>query len=110
MQTSLAGRDTPTLDSRGGECKVPALQYRFPCHAPETGYSLSNVGPWRRGRMRGRFGLGAALAVALCSLVVAACGGSDSGGSGGGGGGASSGSSGGTNQTAGVKKIDPNSM
>jgi multiple sugar transport system substrate-binding protein len=60
--------------------------------------------------MRGRFGLGAALAVALCSLVVAACGGSDSGGSGGGGGGASSGSSGGTNQTAGVKKIDPNSM
>src|SRR3954451_14052258 len=82
MQTSLAGRDTPTLDSRGGECKVPALQYRFPCHAPETGYSLSNVGPWRRGRMRGRFGLCAAVAVALCSFVVAACG-SDSGGGGG---------------------------
>jgi len=63
--------------------------------------------------MRGRFGLGAAVAVALCSFVVAACG-SDSGGGGGGGGGGSSsgssGSSGGTNQTAGVKKIDPNSM
>jgi multiple sugar transport system substrate-binding protein len=59
--------------------------------------------------MRGRFGLGAALAVALCSLVVAACGGSDSGGGGGGGGGggSSSGGGGGANTTSGAKVIDP---
>jgi multiple sugar transport system substrate-binding protein len=60
--------------------------------------------------MRGRFGLGAALAVALCSLVVAACGGSDSGGGGGGGGGGASSSSsggGGANTTSGAKVIDP---
>jgi multiple sugar transport system substrate-binding protein len=58
--------------------------------------------------MRGRFGLGAAVAVALCSLVVAACGGDDGGGGGGGGGGSSAGSSGG-NTTSGAKVIDPNS-
>jgi multiple sugar transport system substrate-binding protein len=59
--------------------------------------------------MRGRFGLGAAIAVALSSLVVAACGGSDSGGGGGGGGGgsASSGGSGG-DTTSGAKVLDPN--
>jgi trehalose/maltose transport system substrate-binding protein len=58
--------------------------------------------------MRGRFGLGAALAVALCSLVVAACGGSDSGGGGGGGGGGgSSAGGGGANTTSGAKVIDP---
>jgi multiple sugar transport system substrate-binding protein len=60
--------------------------------------------------MRGRFGFGAALAVALCSLVVAACGSSGGGGGGGGSSSSSGASSGGTNQTAGVKKIDPNSM
>jgi multiple sugar transport system substrate-binding protein len=54
--------------------------------------------------MKGRFGLGAALAVALCSLVVAACGGSDNKSSGGGGG--SSSSSGG-DTTSGAKVIDP---
>jgi multiple sugar transport system substrate-binding protein len=59
--------------------------------------------------MRGRFGLGAAIAVALCSLVVAACGGSDSGGSSssGGGGGAAAGGSGG-DTTSGAKVLDPN--
>ncbi|MEA2246467.1 MAG: trehalose/maltose transport system substrate-binding protein [Solirubrobacteraceae bacterium] len=58
--------------------------------------------------MRGRFGLGAALAVALCSLVVAACGGSDNSSSGGGGGGSSSSSSGGGGKTtSGAKVIDP---
>jgi multiple sugar transport system substrate-binding protein len=60
--------------------------------------------------MRGRFGLGAAIAVSLCTLVVAACGGSDSS-SGGGGGGSSSSSSGGgsgANTTNGAKVLDPN--
>jgi multiple sugar transport system substrate-binding protein len=58
--------------------------------------------------MRGRFGLGAALAVALCSLVVAACGGSDNSSSSGGGGGSSSSSSGGGGKTtSGAKVIDP---
>jgi trehalose/maltose transport system substrate-binding protein len=55
--------------------------------------------------MRGRFGLGATIAVALCSLVVAACGGSDGGGGGGGGG---STSGGGGNTTSGAKVLDPN--
>ena len=60
--------------------------------------------------MRGRFGLGAAVAVALCSLVVAACGGDDGGGGGGGGGGgASSSGGGGGNTTSGAKVIDANS-
>ena len=69
------------------------------------------LGPWRRGRMRGRFGLGAALAVSACALVVAACGGSSSSSSssGGGGGGSSSSSSSGITVT-GAKVIDPNSM
>jgi trehalose/maltose transport system substrate-binding protein len=57
--------------------------------------------------MRGRFGLGAALAVSLVTLFVAACGGSDSGGGGGGGGGSSASSSGG-DTTKGVKVLDPN--
>ena len=59
--------------------------------------------------MRGRFGLGAALAVSACALVVAACGGSDSSSSSGGGGGSSSSSSSGITVT-GAKVIDPNSM
>jgi multiple sugar transport system substrate-binding protein len=58
--------------------------------------------------MRGRFGLGATIAVALCSLVVAACGGSDSGGGGGGGGGGSASGGGGANTTSGAKVLDPN--
>jgi multiple sugar transport system substrate-binding protein len=60
--------------------------------------------------MRGRFGLGAAVAVALCSFVVAACGssGGSSGSSSSGGGGASSSSGGGGgNTTSGAKVIDP---
>ena len=59
--------------------------------------------------MRGRFGLGAALAVSACALVVAACGGSSSSSSSSGGGGGSSSSSGGVTVT-GAKVIDPSSM
>ena len=58
--------------------------------------------------MRGRLSLGAALAVSVCALFVAACGGSDSGG-GGGGGGSSSGASDSVKVT-GAKVIDPNSL
>ena len=57
--------------------------------------------------MRGRFGLGAALAVSLVTLFVAACGGSDNSGGGGGGGGGSSSSSG-AGTTNGAKVLDPN--
>ena len=57
--------------------------------------------------MRGRFGLGAAVAVALCSLVVAACGGSSGGSSSSSSGGGSSSSGGGGNTTSGAKVIDP---
>jgi multiple sugar transport system substrate-binding protein len=60
--------------------------------------------------MRGRFGLGAALAVSLCALVVAACGGGDDGGGGGGGGGGAASGGGGANTTQGAKVIDVNSM
>jgi multiple sugar transport system substrate-binding protein len=56
----------------------------------------------RRGRLR----FGATVALASCTLLFAACGGDDEGGGGGGAGGAE----GGEQQTAGVKKIDPNSM
>jgi multiple sugar transport system substrate-binding protein len=52
--------------------------------------------------MRGRFGLGAAFAVSLCALVIAAC-----GGGGGGGGGSATEPAG---VTKGAKVIDPNSM
>src|SRR3954454_15367888 len=94
MVGSVTGRQSSALDSRGGRDAWFRLQYRFPCHLPETGYSLSNVGPWRRGRMRGRFGLGAAIVVSL-AMFAAACGGGGGGSSssGGGGGGASSSSS-----------------
>ncbi|MDT4941141.1 MAG: trehalose/maltose transport system substrate-binding protein [Pseudonocardiales bacterium] len=57
--------------------------------------------------MRGRFGLGAALAVALCSLVVAACGSSGGSSSSSSGGGSSSSSGGGGKTTSGAKVIDP---
>jgi multiple sugar transport system substrate-binding protein len=58
--------------------------------------------------MRGRFGLGAALAVALCSFVVAACGSSGGSSSSSSGGGSSSSSSGGGGKTtSGAKVIDP---
>jgi len=60
--------------------------------------------------MRGRFGLGAALAVSACALVVAACGGSNSSSSGGGGGGGSSTSGGGGVTVTGAKVIDPASL
>src|SRR3954453_23701870 len=110
MVGSVTGRQSSPLDSRGGEMHGSGLQYRFPCHLPETGYSLSNVGPWRRGRMRGRFGLGAAIAVSL-AMFVAACGGGGGGGgsSSGGGGASSSGSSSGITVN-GAKVIDPNAM
>jgi trehalose/maltose transport system substrate-binding protein len=55
--------------------------------------------------MRGRLSLGAALAVSVCALFVAACGGSDSGGGGGGGG-----STGEAVKVEGAKVIDPASM
>ncbi|MEY2533042.1 MAG: trehalose/maltose transport system substrate-binding protein [bacterium] len=54
--------------------------------------------------MRGRFGFGATLALALCALLLAACGGGDEGG--GSGGEAASGG----NQTEGAKVIDVNAM
>ena len=60
--------------------------------------------------MRGRFGLGAALAVSACALVVAACGGSDSSSSSSGGGGGSSSSASGGITVTGAKVIDPASM
>src|SRR3954447_25452288 len=106
---SLTTAQLPALDSHRGEMQGCACSTGSACLVSETGYSPSNVGPWRRGRMRGRFGLGAAIAVALCSLVVAACGGSDSGGSSssGGGGGAAAGGSGG-DTTSGAKVLDPN--
>ena len=58
--------------------------------------------------MRGRLSMGAALAVSVCALFVAACGGSNSS-SGGGGGGTSSSGGGGITVT-GAKVIDPASM
>src|SRR3954451_9765267 len=68
-----------------------------------------DVGPWRRGRMRGRFGVGAAVTALVGALALAACGGGgDSGG--GGGGGSSSSSGAGADTTKGVKAIDVNSM
>src|SRR3954468_19261697 len=87
-------------------------EYRVQSCDSETGYSGQDVGPWRRGRMRGRFGFGAVLAALVCALVLAACGGDDGGGGGGGGGSSSSASSGGGDQqtTKGAKVIDPNSM
>ena len=60
--------------------------------------------------MRGRFGLGAALAVSACALVVAACGGSSSSSGSSSGGGGSSSSSSGSVTVTGAKVIDPNSM
>jgi trehalose/maltose transport system substrate-binding protein len=60
--------------------------------------------------MRGRFGLGAALAVSSCAVVLAACGGGGDNGGGGGGGASSSGASGGGQITKGAKVIDPGSM
>jgi multiple sugar transport system substrate-binding protein len=56
--------------------------------------------------MKGRFGWGAATAVSVCALFVAACGGGD----GGGGGGSASSGGGGVVKVTGAKVIDPASM
>src|SRR4029078_5952730 len=109
MDASVTGCQSPALDIVEGEMHGSASSTGFPCHTLEPGYSPSSLGPWRRGRMRGRFGLGAALAVSACALVVAACGGSSSSSSSSGGGGGSSSSSGGVTVT-GAKVIDPSSM
>src|SRR3954468_267495 len=81
-------------------------EYRVQSCDSETGYSGQDVGPWRRGRMRGRLGFGAVMAALVCALVLAACGG-DGGGSSSSSG---AGSSGGQSQRKGAKAIDPNSM
>src|SRR4051795_3099464 len=106
---SVTRCQSSALDSGGGGMHGSACSTGLSVTLLKPVTARATVGPWRRGRMRGRFGLGAATIVSA-ALLVAACGGGGGGGGGSSSSSSSSGSSGGGVKVTGAKVIDPNSL